>query len=94
MTDPGTAEKTRLAGLAAQIALTYIDGDEPKWMDLVNRDLDETIDALCAFLILEAHLAHGDTGAVRAHFAELALRAEIHDIDLDAPDHPSEGERQ
>lgn len=80
MTGTDDTENARLIGHAAQIVLAFLDGDEQKWSELVNADIGETIDALNAIAIVEAHIAHGSTDAVRAHFAEMAVRAEVEQL--------------
>jgi hypothetical protein len=87
MTGPGPdAEMLRLSGLAAQLMLAFLDDDQRLWTDLVNRNPADTIEALAALAAYEAALAHGDDQAARAHFAELAVIADIEQIQ------PTEGD--
>jgi hypothetical protein len=78
------AESARLAGLAARIGLAFIDGDEEQWLDLVNANLSETIDALNGYMIATVIALTGSLEAARAQLAEHAVRGEVESITDDS----------
>jgi hypothetical protein len=82
VTDPDiTREAAEAVGLASRIVLAWFDDDQDQMAALVNADVSAAVLALAGFTWQYARLVHGPDEAVRARFAEFALRADIELID-------------